>query len=151
MFDPGVPGRPLFVALPFGRSDLSVFCLILLLLSTGAKLWRRAGAARVSSRFRTETLRASPGEPLVFAVEAENGSILPMTDRSRLDGVDRLSGDILLIVDLMNRELYADERPGADHRRKGLPAWRRLWSPGNWKPRLRVLLSPPDPISVSRA
>ena len=83
----------LFVALLFGRSDLSVFCLILLLLSTGAKLWRRAGAARVTSRFRTETLRASPGEPLVFAVEAENGSSLPMAVRSRLDGVDRLSGD----------------------------------------------------------
>ena len=64
---------------------------------------------------------------------------------------ERLSGDILLIVDLVNRELYADERPGADHRRKGLLAWRRLRSPGNWSPRLRTLLSPPDPISVSRA
>ena len=76
----------LFVALLFGRSDLSIFCLTLLLLSTGAKLWRRAGSARVSARFRAETLRASPGEPLVFAVEAESGSILPMTARARLAG-----------------------------------------------------------------
>jgi uncharacterized protein (DUF58 family) len=83
----------LFVALLFGRSDLSIFCLTLLLLSTGAKLWRRAGSARVSARFRTETLRASPGEPLVFAVEAESGSILPMTVRARLAGPADLFGD----------------------------------------------------------
>lgn len=82
----------LFVALLFGRSDLAAFCLTLLLLSAGAKLWSRVGAVRVSARFRAETLRASPGEPLAFAVEAENGSVLPVAVRSRLPGVADLSG-----------------------------------------------------------
>ncbi|MCF8062967.1 MAG: DUF58 domain-containing protein, partial [Deltaproteobacteria bacterium] len=83
----------LFVSLLFGRPDLSVFCLVLLLLSTGAKLWRRAAAVRVTTQFRAETLRASPGEVLTFAVEAENGSVLPVTVRSRLAGLESLSAD----------------------------------------------------------
>lgn len=55
-----------------------------------------------------------------------------------------LSGDIMLLVDLVNRELYADLRPGPAHRREGLEAWRRLRSPRNWYPRLRALLRPFD-------
>lgn len=61
-----------------------------------------------------------------------------------------LSGDILLLVDLVNRELYAGLRPGFDHRREGLKAWRRLRSPGHWYLRLKVLLGPSDSAHASR-
>lgn len=60
-----------------------------------------------------------------------------------------LSGDILLIVDLVNRELYADRRPGPDHRGEGRKAWRRLRSPRHWYSRLRVLFRPYDVLSAS--
>ncbi len=55
-----------------------------------------------------------------------------------------LSRDIMLLVDLVNRELYSNLRPGFAHRREGLEAWRRLRRPRNWFPRLRVLLRPFD-------
>lgn len=83
----------LFLSLLFGRTEFSVFCLVMLLLSSGAKLWLRFGANRVVSSFRADKVRVTPGEPLVFTAEAENGSILPMTVRSRLAGAGGLSGD----------------------------------------------------------
>lgn len=83
----------LFVSLLFGRTDLSAFCLVMLLLSTGAKLQRRLGAGRVVCRFLTDKLRVVPGESLVFVAEAYNGFILPMTVRGTLSGVGGLSGD----------------------------------------------------------
>jgi hypothetical protein len=60
----------------------------------------------------------------------------------------RLSGDILLIVDLVNLDLYAGFGPGADRRSEGLLAWRRLRRPGNWGIRIRSLLSSQDPLPV---
>ncbi|MFO7786079.1 MAG: DUF4129 domain-containing protein [Thermodesulfobacteriota bacterium] len=57
-----------------------------------------------------------------------------------------LSGDILLLVDLVNRELYADLRPGPDHRSEGIDAWRRLRSPRHWYVRLRALFRPVDSL-----
>jgi len=86
-----IMGFFLFIAFLVGRPDLAIFCLVVLLLSSGAKLWRRAGAAQVTCRFRSDTLRAFPGEPLGFAVDVVNGSFLPMEIRSRLGGADRLS------------------------------------------------------------
>ncbi len=83
----------LFLSLLFGRTDLSALCLVMILLSAGAKLWRRLGAGRVVCRFLTDKLRVMPGEPLVFAAEAYNGCILPMTVRSGLGGAGWLSGD----------------------------------------------------------
>lgn len=82
----------LFLSLLFGRTDLSAFCLVMLLLSPGAKLWLRLGIGRVVCRFRADKLRVVPGESLVFAAEAYNGSLLPMTVRSRLAGAGGLSG-----------------------------------------------------------
>jgi uncharacterized protein (DUF58 family) len=83
----------LFVALLFGRTDLSAFCLIMLLLSSGAKLWLRLGAGGVASRFTRDRLRVMPGEPLSFALEVWNRSVLPMAVRSRLTGAGGFSGD----------------------------------------------------------
>ncbi len=83
----------LFISLLFGRTDLSALCLVMLLLSAGAKVWRRLVAGRLVCRFLTDKLRVMPGESLVFTAEAHNGFILPMTVRSRLAGAGRLSGD----------------------------------------------------------
>lgn len=81
-----------FLALLSNRPAFAAFCLVLLLLSTGAKLWRRRVCSRVISRFRLDKLRVHPEEPLAFAVEVTNGSLLPMTVRSTLAGIGGLSG-----------------------------------------------------------
>jgi hypothetical protein len=74
----------------------------------------------------------------------------PLEYGARLSGrFLHLSGDILLIVDLVSRELYAETGPGADRRRQGLLAWRRLRSPANWRIRIQTLLSPEDPFAVT--
>jgi hypothetical protein len=76
----------------------------------------------------------------------------PLEYGTRLSGrFEHLSGDILLIVDLVNRELYANVQPGADHRKSGLRAWRRLRSPRQWSHRIRTLLYPSGPLSVPRS
>ncbi len=85
-------GILLFLALLFNRPDFSAFCLVLLLLSTGSKLWLRMGVGRVVCRFRSNKLRALSGESLVFTVEVTNGSLLPMTIRAVLTGIGDLSG-----------------------------------------------------------
>lgn len=85
-------GVLLFLSLLFNRADCSAFCLVLLLLSTGSKLWRRRGVRRVVCRFRSNKLRALPDESLVFTVEVTNGSLLPMTIRAVLAGIGDLSG-----------------------------------------------------------
>ncbi len=82
-----------FVGLLSNRPAFAAFCLVLLLLSTAAKLWRRKVGGRVISRFHLDKLRALPEEPLLFAVEVINGSLLPMTVRSTLAGIAGLSGD----------------------------------------------------------
>ncbi len=56
---------------------------------------------------------------------------------SRFEG---LSEDILLLVDLLNRQVYGDIPPGPAQRKSGLRAWRRLRSPRHWGVRLHGLL-----------
>ncbi len=54
-----------------------------------------------------------------------------------------LSGEILLITDLVSREAWAETPPGPSERKSGLRAWRRLRSPRWWVDRVRVLLTAP--------
>lgn len=82
----------LLLAFLFGASDLAGFCLVVLLLSTGAKLWRRAAAPGVTCRFRSDKLRAFPDESLSFCVDVANGSILPVKVRSLLAGAGAFEG-----------------------------------------------------------
>jgi uncharacterized protein (DUF58 family) len=85
-------GVLLFLAFLFGAVDLAGFCLVVLLLSTGAKLWRRAAAAGVTCRYPSVKLRAFPGETLTFGVHVMNSSILPVAVRSRLAGAGAFGG-----------------------------------------------------------
>lgn len=54
-----------------------------------------------------------------------------------------LSGEILMLADLVSREAWAETSPGPEERRSGLRAWRRLRSPRWWAGRVRVFLTPP--------
>lgn len=76
----------LFLAFLFGAVELAGFCLAVLLLSSGAKLWRRAASAGVTYRFLSDRRRAFPGEVLTFTVRVTNASVLPVAVRSRLAG-----------------------------------------------------------------
>jgi len=85
-------GVLLLLAFLFGSVELAGFCLVVLLLSTGAKLWRRVAAAGVTCRYPSVKLRAFPDETLAFGVHVTNSSVLPVTVRSRLIGIGTSPG-----------------------------------------------------------
>jgi len=82
----------LFAALLFRSTALSGFCLVLLLMSTGSKYWRKSGDPRVTCRFETGRLKTFPNETVHFRMEVDNGFFLPMEVRAWLRGTGEPGG-----------------------------------------------------------
>ncbi len=68
----------LFMALLNGQRDLTVFCLTLLGIAAGAKLWSRWSLARIECSVGLDRRRVFPGEKLVLKATAENRKFLPV-------------------------------------------------------------------------
>ena len=73
-----VVGLFLFIALLNGQRDLTVFCLTLLGIAIGAKLWSRWSLAGIECSVGLDRRRVFPGEKLVLKATAENRKFLPV-------------------------------------------------------------------------
>jgi len=68
----------LFIALLHGQRDLTVLTLLVLGLTTGAKLWSRLSLSGIRYSSRVDKSRLFPGESLLLHVRAENAKFLPV-------------------------------------------------------------------------
>ena len=84
-------GALLFVALLCGQRDLTILCLLVLVLVNGARLWTWRSLSRITCRLRADKQKVFPGETLTVKVSAENAKFLPVWLQVRvpLDGFMR--------------------------------------------------------------
>jgi uncharacterized protein (DUF58 family) len=67
----------LFVALLYGERDLILFCLLVLGMSLGARLWSRLCLSGVQSRSHLNRIRIFPGETVELQTKVENTRFMP--------------------------------------------------------------------------
>jgi uncharacterized protein (DUF58 family) len=68
----------LFVALLHGQQDLTVWALLVLGITIGARLWSRLSLSGIRCSLMVDKHKLFPGESLVLHVSAENAKFLPV-------------------------------------------------------------------------
>ena len=92
-------GILLFVALLYGQKEMAVFCLLLLVLYAGLKLWSLFSIREVQCRFLVDRERVFPGETVQLKIRIENNKLLPVFIKIRLsiEPFLQADGDIAVI------------------------------------------------------
>ena len=67
----------LFVALLYGERELILFCLLVIAMSLGARVWSRLCLSGVQSRSHLDRIRLFPGETVELQTKVENTRFLP--------------------------------------------------------------------------
>jgi uncharacterized protein (DUF58 family) len=86
-------GVTLFIALLNNQVSLTVFCMLVLAMSAGARGWSRLSRAGVRCRLTADKKKLFPGEELLLAARIENNKFLPIWLQAALVIDGRLRAD----------------------------------------------------------